>query len=210
MWLRSSLPPGKGMASSTADLVAALRAAARALGIELPPSSIAALAASVEPSDGVMYDGCVAFNHEEGRLLAVLGPPPPARLLVFDPGGQVDTVAFARRRLPYTAREARILDGAFTLAAEGIRTGRLDLVGRAATISAWVNQRRLPKPELPTLTALARRTGAAGVVTAHSGTVSALLFARGHPGLRAARDELARLFPRARLFTVPTVSKVTT
>ena len=75
--LDSPLPRGKGMASSTADVSAAIAATASAAGRELAPEQIAEIALAIEPSDGVMFPGIVLFDHRKGRVSRVLGPPPP-------------------------------------------------------------------------------------------------------------------------------------
>jgi uncharacterized protein involved in propanediol utilization len=54
----------------------------------------------------------------------------------------------------------------------------LKKIGQAATMSAKVNQRLLPKPYLDTLIEIAEEYEAHGVCIAHSGTIAALLFDR--------------------------------
>src|SRR5579871_5667863 len=55
--LHSNIPEGKGMASSSADLVATARAIAHAYQRHLPMALLETLMAEIEPSDGVMYNG---------------------------------------------------------------------------------------------------------------------------------------------------------
>jgi uncharacterized protein involved in propanediol utilization len=86
----------------------------------------------------------------------------------------VDTLGF--KRMPYTAEERRVIEGAYGLALDGLRAGDLDAVARAATVSARLNQRRQCKPHLEELIRIAARRGGYGVCVAHSGTVTALLF----------------------------------
>src|SRR5438552_6590361 len=92
------LPEGRGLASSTADVVATARAVSDATGLHLEPGEIAELAIQIEPTDGVMWDGVVAFNHRAGRLLRHLGPLPDMRVLGIDLGGTVDTIQFNKRQ----------------------------------------------------------------------------------------------------------------
>lgn len=174
--IASALPEGKGMASSTADIVATCRAIAAAVGSAFSPEQISAIARQIEPSDGVMHDGCVCYDHRRCLLLESLGPFPPATLLVADLGGRVDTVAFNRRPKSYTPTELDTLERAYDLAVAGIGQQRLSLLGQAATLSARTNQRLLPKPRLDSLLAVAKAYGAHGVCVAHSGTVAGLLF----------------------------------
>lgn len=174
--LDSPLPRGKGMASSTADVAAAIVATSSALGRELAPPQIADIALSVEPSDGIMFPGIAQFDHRAGRTARTLGPPPPMRVLVLDFGGALDTVEFnrvdrkdiLRCTKSDTARAVRLIE-------DGIGRGDIARIGRGATLSAIANQRVLFKPGLEAALELARTVGATGVNVAHSGTVIGIL-----------------------------------
>ncbi|MCP9975684.1 hypothetical protein LUX02_19820 [Streptomyces somaliensis] len=75
--VHSLIPEGKGLASSSADLVATARAVGQALGLAMPAPRIERFLARIEPTDGVLYPGIVAFHHRSVRLRAVLGSLPP-------------------------------------------------------------------------------------------------------------------------------------
>jgi len=176
--IQSALPVGKGMASSSADIVAACRAVSASLGVVLSPGEISRLAVEIEPTDGVMFPGVVCYNHRKGRLLEAMDSLPPVHLLVLDLGGQVDTISFNQTQKQYSAYEIEEIHKAFALVKEGLRKGDLDQVGLGATISARINQRRLMKPHFDKILRLARAHGSAGLCAAHSGSVLGLLFAR--------------------------------
>lgn len=177
--LSSPLPRGKGMASSTADVAAAIAATGAALGYkdELTPEEIGRLALSVEPSDGLMLPGISLFDHRNGAVARTLGPAPPMRVVVLDFGGNVDTLAFNNidredmlRRLQPTFEEA------LALIVGGIERCRPQDVAAGATLSAVANQRALYKPQLESVMRLADDLGALGVNVAHSGAVLGMLF----------------------------------
>ncbi|MBN1449463.1 MAG: hypothetical protein JW963_00460 [Anaerolineales bacterium] len=187
----SDIPEGKGMASSTADILAACRAVAQAVGQPLSPEEISRIAIEIEPSDGLMYPGVVCYNHRRGELLETLGALPPMDILAVDLGGYVDTLQFNRKPKDYTVDELDTLRQAYEFVKAGVHGRNLEEIGRAATLSARVNQRLLPKPYLDTLIALAAAHGAHGVCIAHSGTVAGLLFDRGANGaFENARDAI--------------------
>jgi uncharacterized protein involved in propanediol utilization len=195
----SELPVGKGLASSSADLVATARAVGEVLGLELSPGAIEDWLRPIEPTDGVMYPGVVAFEHRRVRLRSWLGRLPPVTVVAVDEGGQVDTVAFnAGRQPPSAARKqeyARLLDRLSAAVA------RADLaeVGAVATRSAELNQELLPKRQLAALLAIRERHDALGVICAHSGTVIGVLLDDEQPGhrarLAAVRSACAKLYP---------------
>lgn len=203
--LTSELPIGKGMASSTADVAAAIAATGLALGARLAPEQIARLAVHVEPSDGVMFPGIALFDHLGGVVCEPLGKPPPLDVLVLDFGGAVDTLEFNRVDRAALLRElAPTAERAAALVRRGLAEGDPALIGQGATMSALAHQRVLFKPQLPAVLEFARHVGAVGVNVAHSGAVIGVLLDDGaqtapsggetsEDALRAAR----RAFPHA-------------
>lgn len=193
--LRSDLPQGKGMASSSADIAAVACAAAAALGKALAPDELARIAAQIEPTDGIFYEGVVAFRHRDGICREALGVAPSMRIAVFDCGGEVDTLCFNRRDdLAALQQEiAPEIASALALLRRGVAEKSPALIGEAATASARLNQRILYKPALEQLVAVGERHGAVGVNAAHSGTVLGLLFdARGEGLPDAVREARQR------------------
>ena len=177
--LSSPLPRGKGMASSTADVSAAIAATAAALGHgdEMPPEEIGRLALSIEPSDGLMLSGISIFDHKHGTAARTLGPAPQMRVAILDFGGNVDTLEFNNVDRQDTLRRLQTrFEEAFTLIARGIEDGCAEDVAAGATLSATANQEILFKPRLDAVLTLADELGALGVNVAHSGTVIGMLF----------------------------------
>ena len=177
--LSSPLPRGKGMASSTADVSAAIAATAAALGYkdDLNPEEIARLALSIEPSDGLMLPGVSMFDHRNGAVARTLGPAPPMRVVVLDFGGSIDTLAFNNIDREDTLRRLQpTFEEALALIIRGIERCRPQDVAVGATLSAIANQRALYKPQLESVMRLADDLGALGVNVAHSGAVLGMLF----------------------------------
>lgn len=175
----STLPRGKGMASSSADISAACQAAALCCGQSLTADEIAEIALGIEPTDGIFYPGIVMFDHVRGLTRKLLGSPPPMTIAVFDVGGEVDTLQFNRRSdlaCLNRAKEPQVRR-AVELVARGIAEGDCALIGQGATLSTLANQSILNKACLPEILDLLPRFGAVGVNTAHSGTVLGILFA---------------------------------
>ncbi|MFB6888406.1 kinase [Kitasatospora sp. NPDC056327] len=202
--VESNLPEGKGMASSSADLVATARAVANAVGLELPPARLEELLRRIEPTDGVLYPGVVAFDHRRVRLRAVLGSLPTMTIVGLDEGGTVDTVAFNRLDKPFTAGDRR--EYARLLARLSTAVDRRDLaaVGAIATRSAEMNQALWPKRTLPEVLRVCEETGALGVVAAHSGTMLGVLLDTADPDyverIAATVRACSRITPRVSLF----------
>lgn len=187
--LSGSLPEGHGLASSSADLVATARAVAGAIGVEMPPTLIEELLRPIEPTDGVMYPGVVAFDHRDVVHRRTLGVLPPMTIIGIDEGGIVDTVEFNKVPKNFTVRNreeyARLLAdlGKAVVAADTVA------IGRIATRSAHLNQRLCAKRSLNAMTALSAEVGGVGVVAAHSGSAIGLLLPHDIPDYRASLAE---------------------
>lgn len=173
---RCGLPEAKGYASSTADILAALFGLGRALGERISPEWATRLALRVEPTDSLAWDGLALLAHRDGKLMKPLEPPPPLCVLALDWGGTVDTLEFNRADRRAALRHlAPLHREAFAMLRAGIALGDIELIGRAATLSAQAHQRILFKPQLEAVVRLAKAVGAAGVCVAHSGTLIGVL-----------------------------------
>lgn len=177
----SQLPEGKGMASSSADLIATIRATAKAIGRPVTPRTAEAFLRTIEPTDGLMYRDVVAFYHRRVELYRCLAAPPALTIVGVDEGGQIDTVSYNATRPPITAAERREYARLLDLLAVALAGGDLATVGRVATRSAELNQARCPKRYLDGLREVCRQVGGLGVVVAHSGTVLGILISNDDP-----------------------------
>jgi L-threonine kinase len=176
--INSDLLRGKGMASSTADIVATIIASTLAIGERIDIKLITEIALSIEPTDGSFLAGIVAFDHLQGKRLIKLGEIDPIPILIFDIGGQVDTLNFnARSNLArLNLLREREVERAYKLVVEGIKIGDKRLIGKGATLSSLSNQAVLFKPYLTKLLELAKVEDAIlGINVAHSGTLIGIL-----------------------------------
>jgi L-threonine kinase len=179
----SDIPRGKGMASSTADITAALTAVLRSCDCALSAAIFARILTEVEPSDCVHFSGIAHVNHLTGDLLESLPAPADLRALVVDCGGEVDTIGFDRdrARAVYRAHQPQIKQ-ALQLLKRGLIEGQPAWVAEAATQSAMLSQQIHFKPQFEALLTLVREAGALGVNCAHSGSVLGVLY-RGSDAL---------------------------
>ena len=174
--INNPIPRGKGMASSSADLAAAIAATGLALGEEISPYQIAQIALSIEPTDGIMIPGVALFDHRAGIIRESLGPPPPMEIVALDLGGTVDTVQFNMvDRFQRWQSVDEQTGEALRLLRRGIEEQDPQLVGRGASISAEASQTVLAKPRLAEVKEFAESVGAVGVNVGHSGTIMGVL-----------------------------------
>jgi len=191
--VESDIPRSKGMASSTADICAALAALCRSCSFTLSNEAFARLIASVEPSDCVHFPGIAHVNHLTGEHIESMPAPSDLRVLVVDCGGAVETLEFDRERARsvYRQNEATIAR-ALALLKKGLREADARAIAQAATESARLSQQILFKPQFRDLLRTTREAHALGVNCAHSGTVLGVLY-RGADDLK---DDLVAVVER--------------
>lgn len=195
--IRSDIPRGKGMASSSADISAALDALCRSSSLRLHAEPFARLVTEIEPSDCVHFGGIAHVNHLTGRLYDSMPAPQGMSVLIVDCGGEIDTIGFDRKRARALYRQHQpYLKEALATLKRGLRENDLQAVARAATASAALNQQIHYKPQFDELLARARELGALGVNCAHSGTVLGVMYASCERLHERLVDEVQRRFGR--------------
>jgi L-threonine kinase len=179
---RSALERSKGMASSTADVVAMARAVSDALGQSINAKELASIAASVERSDGVMYEGVHAVNHVTGKRIASFDWYPSYTILMCTPRSVFHT---SRADLAVERRSKPNLDPLLNLMKQASDDRDIRLFSDICSESARLNQRYLPNPLFSILEPQLATLGAEGACVAHTGTLVGLLFAGGDAGMKA-------------------------
>ncbi|MGW2248618.1 GHMP family kinase ATP-binding protein [Kitasatospora sp. NPDC001660] len=190
--LDTAIPEGKGLASSSADLVATARAVADALGVTLDEAATEHFLRGIEPSDGVMYAGIVSYYHREVRLRERLGFLPPLTIVAHDPGGTVNTVDFNQSAAAPTLRERREYRDLLDALGTAVSSGDLAAIGRVSTRSAELHARRTPRPDFEEMRGICRDHDGLGLVVAHSGTVLGILLGEHGTDPERVEQVLAR------------------
>lgn len=195
--IESELAVGKGLASSSADLVATARALSACFGIKIPLSLLQDFMREIEPSDGVMYTGVVSFYHRRAQLREFLGFLPPLVIVSIDEGGELDTREFNKLSKPFTTTDEQEYAYLLNALARAIREQNVQAIGRIATRSAELNQKLNPKQTFGDFIALCEEIRGLGIVAAHSGTCLGILLSpqdhRYHQQLQMAQAHLLSL-----------------
>ena len=179
--ISSNIPVSRGLGSSTADCVAAIRAAASHAQQSITAAEIASLAHQAECySDGTMFeDALVIFDHCNGRAIAAIDAAiPEFDILIAEEIANptlIHTDEFVRPE--YSAEEIRQFASLLSDLQQSLRQQDHQLLGKVAQASAAINQRYMEKPLLKQAEAIVREQGGIGVAIAHSGDVLILLFA---------------------------------
>lgn len=99
-----NIPVGKGLSSSTADMLSTVRALQEIFGFLLREKTISEIFTDIEPHDGLMYKSCVVYNHRKGTLIKELLHIPQYSIVAIDFGGQLNTVEY-NHRLTFSEEE---------------------------------------------------------------------------------------------------------
>lgn len=175
--VETKLPIGKGMASSTADIGAAVLAFAALFDYQMTAEEIASIALSIEPTDSIVFPSITLFDYISGNYSEDLGTLPALEVIVLEGYGTVNTLEFNKlnhQEIIWQNRE--LLQNAFILLKQGIKAKDYTKVGQAALLSARANQNILPKQYLEEVVELSMALNAAGVNVAHSGTVLGVFY----------------------------------
>ena len=170
--LRSNIPWGKGLSSSSADVLSVLYVVNDYLRTGFTPEDLYRIAAQVEPTDPCLSSDVVLFKQDTGVAERSI-PLPPLTLLYFDaaPDREVSTLDLVR---PYADDAPWFFDGLLRRflhrAAEKDYAGIFDCI----TGSAVYNQAIVRLPRFHEYHALAL-DAQAGLMVAHSGTIIGLL-----------------------------------
>lgn len=170
--LSSNIPWGKGLSSSSTDVLSVLSVVNTFLGARLEAEALYRIAVEIEPTDPCLSDDIPIFYQHTGCSGGTVDLP-PVSLVYFDtaPGNTVDTLAM-RRQWPAGAGEffSWLL---LRLVAAAVSEDYTQLF-QSITYSAEYNQLTLPLPGFADLYRLAEGLGA-GLMVAHSGTIAGLL-----------------------------------
>ncbi|MDK2897139.1 MAG: L-threonine kinase [Candidatus Atribacteria bacterium] len=186
-----SLPEGKGLSSSTADIAALLGALSSLVDHPLTEEEIARVALQVEPTDSTFFRGLCLFGHMDGGVIVRLPLPHYLGVVVVELPGTVLTHTVDREKFRRNwLFHRREIEEAYRLVERGLEEEDVNLLGRAASLSAQVMQEVEREPLFPRLLEIAEAAGAVGVNRAHTGRAFGVLF---DPRVYSSQQMLERI-----------------
>ncbi|MGL4797653.1 MAG: cobalamin biosynthesis protein [Paraclostridium sp.] len=175
--INTQIPTGKGMASSTADIGATIKATLSLINKHLDEYEISKLATKIEPTDSIYIKENTMFNPLDGQVIKKLGCLEKGKVLILEPNSTLNTKIIRQKHnymeLKYANRG--VIKEAFNLLEEGIKKKNLKIVGEACTLSSIANENIHKKEYLEKIVKISNNYGACGVNIAHSGTVVGIL-----------------------------------
>jgi len=178
---RLTFPAGKGLSSSSADMVASIRATANYFKLDASPEIIESILREIEPTDGVMYDGVVSYYHREARLEEKIGRAPRLVIISADRGGECNTIEFNKNKQSVSLEMKFEYEAMLAAIKHAILNNDLTLLGRLSTRSSELSQLSNPNPHFALMNQLRADTDALGIAATHSGTCLGLLYSIDDP-----------------------------
>ncbi|MES2731260.1 MAG: hypothetical protein V4714_05910 [Bacteroidota bacterium] len=171
--VQSNIPPGKGLSSSSADVLSVLVVLNTYFQQPFDESKLYQLAALIEPTDPCLSINTVLFDQSQGRIMQSI-PMPPLGVIYFDsmPAVQVDTIRLSLVR-NYSNTDQIIFGSLLTDFIQAAEKGNYPALFNSMSASAMRNQSYLPLPGFAHWLAFAQKHQA-GVFIAHSGTILGL------------------------------------
>lgn len=175
--INSNIPIGKGMASSTADIGATIKATLSILNKDLGNEEISRIASEIEPTDSILLYKNSIFNPVNGQVKKYLSTLNNGRVIILEPDEILETsiIRSNPNYLDIKLENKAIINKSFNLLEEGLREQDLKLIGKACTLSSLANENIHKKPHLNKIIEISNKMGAYGVNIAHSGTVIGIL-----------------------------------
>ena len=175
--INSNIPVGKGMASSTADIGATIRATLSILNKKLSNEEISCIASKIEPTDSILLYKNSIFNPINGRVKKYLSTLDNGRVIILEPNDILETsrIRSNPNYLDIKLENKSIINKSFNLLEKGLKEKDLKLIGKACTLSSLANENIHKKPYLNEVIEISNKMGAYGVNIAHSGTVIGIL-----------------------------------
>jgi L-threonine kinase len=177
---KRNIPIGKGLSSSTADMLAVVRAFESAFDLRLTQEEISALFTHIEPHDPLHYSCSVAYNHRQGRLLKSLDYIPQFHIIGIDSGGELSTEDY-NKHLHYSPNEIRKYDLLYHSLLKAFARKDDGAIAQCAQSSAALHASRTNNSFLSQLLDISKQLDTLGLIATHSGTCAGLLLSPDSP-----------------------------
>ncbi len=198
-----NIPIGKGLSSSTADMLAVVRAFQEVFGILVTENFISSLFANIEPHDGLHYDMSVAYNHRQGKLLRELHYIPDFHIIAVDAGGEFSTEEY-NQNLNFTPELLTEYDKLYNELSVAFANRDDTEIARCAQKSSELHANRTGSVFLAKILKKAGEVDVLGLLTTHSGTCGGFLLPGNAPDEELNRVE-AKVAEIGRVFRTKTL-----
>ena len=170
--INSTIPKGKGFASSTADLCAIYNGLLKLTDRSFNEEELIRHCLKIEPTDSIIFDKATIFDYKEGAVKEKVGSYFKFYVLCFIGKNIVDTVEYNGKKLE-PLKDINVLLIDLREAFENRDTKKL---AKVSTESIIRNQHRLKYDILEEILEIKKLTGGLGIIGAHSGDMLGIIF----------------------------------
>jgi len=170
--IESSIPKGKGFASSTADMCAVYISLLKILSRKYDVLEVMEEFIKIEPTDSIIFRDITMLDYKSGRLYKELGAYLKFYILAFEGEREVDTIDFNKSAIPPLADVSDILPKV----QNGIKSNDIPKIAEASTVSINRNKGRVSYDVMGQVEALKDLTGGLGILGAHSGDILGIIY----------------------------------
>jgi len=181
-FFNSDLKVARGMASSTADIVATLRCAANYLQYSIGVDEIIHILSKIERSDSVFLDRLSLFSSSCHQIIHQFDKVPPLYALYMHEREPVDTDGTKSMLIDFYQSNHRYYRNLYDRVEQALEKADLKALCRISSISAELSNEILPKRNFYSIYKAQSRFSADGVIVAHTGSVVGLLYCQ-NPGV---------------------------
>jgi uncharacterized protein involved in propanediol utilization len=169
-----NIPIGKGLSSSSADVLGLLAALAVFYETGYTSEQLYDMAAAVEPTDPCLHASNLLFKQDKGEITHALTPL-PYQLIYFDSdtNTQVDTIALSKR-INYSESQQQEFETICSTILQATTYADYESFNFCLNKSAEINEAFLPKRKFNVLQDFAIENKV-GLFVAHSGTYMGLV-----------------------------------
>jgi len=175
-FFNSDLKVARGMASSTADIVATLRCAANYLNHALGTEEIMQILSKIERSDSVFLDRLALFSSSHHQIIHQFAKIPPLYALYMHERDPVDTDGTKSLLIDFYQNNRRFYRSLYREVEQALGKADLKALCRISSKSAELSNEILPKHNFHKIYEAQSRFSADGVIVAHTGSVVGLLY----------------------------------
>jgi uncharacterized protein involved in propanediol utilization len=170
-----NIPIGKGLSSSTADMLSVVRALQEIYGFIATEQLISRIFRKIEPHDALHYYMSVAYNHRSGELICKLNYIPQYVIVMLDFGGATNTEDY-NVKLSFTEIEKNLYDKLYKRTVVAFMHQDDIEIAKCATESTRLHFDKHDKKLLVAIDKLIEVVDPLGVMVTHSGTCLGLLY----------------------------------
>lgn len=170
--VKSEIPRGKGLASSTADICAVYKALINMFKKPYSEEELILNSVKIEPTDSIIFNKFTLFDYKKGKFKEELGDYIKFHILVFQGNKIINTIEFNKKDLP----PMKSIEDLIPKLRQSILKSDLEGIGEISTESIKRNFVRLNYDYFNLVSKHKNETNGLGIIGCHSGDALGIIY----------------------------------